>query len=69
MVSISESRERVEAEGQREGAVALAAPRPWQSPHRGLRGKGGGGGLLTASLKSEIIQEGAGPKRSLSPCP
>lgn len=33
MFSISESRERAEAEGQEEGAVALAAPLPWQSPH------------------------------------
>lgn len=41
MFSISESQELVEAEGQREGAVALAAPLPWQSPHRWLGGKGG----------------------------
>lgn len=64
MFSISESGELVEAEGQREGAVALAAPLPWQRPHRRLGGKKG---LFRAALKSAIIQEGACPKRSLSP--
>jgi len=34
MFSISESQERREAEGQEEGALALAAPLPWQRPHR-----------------------------------